>query len=412
MKNNFSLTFLFCCILLFGNAQLYSYKNFNHRSGLNYGSINCISQSSDGYLWLGTDGGELVRFDGENFHELDFKENSNHTFNNIYCHGDTVLFASFYKGFFQYSKKQDILTPLVDKNDELGRSLAIFCSDSITYMIGSKGILTKIDDDYSVKIRFKKNDDLLKIHQIIKADGLFIVTTSNGNYVFENGKVLQINSWLKDNQNDFNDLQFGYYSNKELFLFDEKFTRRLQIELNKDGTIISKKEEALTLIFGDNETPISTSYNLNSNIYGVLTNTGNLYKYDNEALHSIIHNYLNPLTSPSSILTDINGNFWVSSELRGIYKISNEPFTKIQLDPIYLLPNIKFSHRTIYGDVIVSTMDNKTFSANTNYQNKFKEFDLQVVGIGSFGDSILAGTNNGVYKFISGENQELNPFLF
>ena len=37
------------------------------------GAVNCMGQSDDGYLWLGTDGASLVRFDGKNFEEVEFR---------------------------------------------------------------------------------------------------------------------------------------------------------------------------------------------------------------------------------------------------------------------------------------------------------------------------------------------------
>jgi PAS domain S-box-containing protein len=238
------------------------------------------------------------------------------------------------------------------------------------------------------------------------------MTTSIGNYVFNRGNVVRINSWLQGNQNDFNDLRFGYCSNMQLNLFDQKFTRKLTVELNANGSIISQEEEALTLIFSEDETPISTSYSKTNNTYGVLTNKGKIYSYKKKSLEPIVHNYASPLTSATSILTDLNGDFWISSQLKGIYKVSNEAFTKLQLNPVFLLPNIKFSHRTIYGDIILSTMDGKTYSSNTNYNTEFKEFNLKVVGMGALGGDIIAGTDKGVFKFVSGENQELTPILF
>jgi ligand-binding sensor domain-containing protein/signal transduction histidine kinase len=48
----------------------YSHTVWNPSDGLAAGAINAISQTTDGYLWIGTDAG-IVRFDGQAFQRLD-----------------------------------------------------------------------------------------------------------------------------------------------------------------------------------------------------------------------------------------------------------------------------------------------------------------------------------------------------
>ncbi|MFO1478100.1 MAG: two-component regulator propeller domain-containing protein [Verrucomicrobiota bacterium] len=51
----------------------YSYQSWNRNNGLPANSIGCITQTRDGYLWLGTSMG-LVRFDGIQFTALDLPD--------------------------------------------------------------------------------------------------------------------------------------------------------------------------------------------------------------------------------------------------------------------------------------------------------------------------------------------------
>jgi ligand-binding sensor domain-containing protein len=48
----------------------YLHDSWGTERGLPGGSITAIAQTSDGYLWIGTDKG-LVRFDGLNFHQFE-----------------------------------------------------------------------------------------------------------------------------------------------------------------------------------------------------------------------------------------------------------------------------------------------------------------------------------------------------
>ena len=66
MKKIISLAqFIFLSILVF--PQQYNFRNYSIDKGLAQSTVFAIIQDSRGYLWLGTDGGGVCRFDGTNF---------------------------------------------------------------------------------------------------------------------------------------------------------------------------------------------------------------------------------------------------------------------------------------------------------------------------------------------------------
>ncbi len=69
--------FLYCLILIFpysSSAQRNNFQSYSLEQGLPQATIYCIIQDNRGYLWLGTDGGGLCRFDGINFKTYGKKE--------------------------------------------------------------------------------------------------------------------------------------------------------------------------------------------------------------------------------------------------------------------------------------------------------------------------------------------------
>ena len=52
-------------------SQLYNFKNYNHKDGLLVPNIYDIKQTDDGYIWLGTKGMGLMRYNGDQFVEID-----------------------------------------------------------------------------------------------------------------------------------------------------------------------------------------------------------------------------------------------------------------------------------------------------------------------------------------------------
>jgi ligand-binding sensor domain-containing protein/serine phosphatase RsbU (regulator of sigma subunit) len=51
-------------------SQQYFFKKYSVEEGLPQSSVHCILQDSRGYIWIGTDGGGVARFDGQKFETL------------------------------------------------------------------------------------------------------------------------------------------------------------------------------------------------------------------------------------------------------------------------------------------------------------------------------------------------------
>ncbi|MDQ3046356.1 MAG: hypothetical protein M3R27_02330, partial [Bacteroidota bacterium] len=68
------LIVLLCLIALQGRTQQYNFKNYTAKNGLAGSSVNTIFQDSKGYLWFGTQGGGVSRFDYKTFVNYTRKE--------------------------------------------------------------------------------------------------------------------------------------------------------------------------------------------------------------------------------------------------------------------------------------------------------------------------------------------------
>jgi len=55
-------------------AQQYSFRSYNIREGLPQSQVHCLLQENKGYLWIGTIGGGLSRFDGRRFKNFGIEE--------------------------------------------------------------------------------------------------------------------------------------------------------------------------------------------------------------------------------------------------------------------------------------------------------------------------------------------------
>jgi two-component sensor histidine kinase/ligand-binding sensor domain-containing protein len=66
------MSMVFFCSYL--SAQTYNFKTYSLDEGLSQSEISCILEDSRGYLWLGTTGGGVCKFDGKEFHAYEQKD--------------------------------------------------------------------------------------------------------------------------------------------------------------------------------------------------------------------------------------------------------------------------------------------------------------------------------------------------
>src|SRR5579872_750155 len=70
----FILSSAFCLLSSSSFAQRNNFQTYSLEQGLPQATIYCIIQDNRGYIWLGTDGGGLCRFDGVNFKTYNKKD--------------------------------------------------------------------------------------------------------------------------------------------------------------------------------------------------------------------------------------------------------------------------------------------------------------------------------------------------
>jgi len=67
LKRILTLICLLCLCFSEAEAQQYFFRKYSVEEGLPQSTVYCLLQDSRGFIWMGTDGGGLVRFDGTRF---------------------------------------------------------------------------------------------------------------------------------------------------------------------------------------------------------------------------------------------------------------------------------------------------------------------------------------------------------
>jgi ligand-binding sensor domain-containing protein/signal transduction histidine kinase len=86
-----------------GIAQSFFFNHYDQESGLIDTEINCITQDSNGFLWIGSNGG-LTRYDGMNFEEIEYLHNaSNDPVYDLMFDKEGVLWIAGKNGITSYN---------------------------------------------------------------------------------------------------------------------------------------------------------------------------------------------------------------------------------------------------------------------------------------------------------------------
>ncbi len=357
--------------------------------------VNCVAQGDNGLIWVGTDGGDLVNYDGNEFNEIPFDDNRNHHFTHLEIVEDEIYFSSRYSGFFHYSLKSKNLKQFDLRSFLFGEAVAIYKCNEWTYFVGSNKIVAK-SNNKAAKTAFTINEKRLKVYQTIRANDAVIILTNIGGIELKNGRGNLIKNWFADKSIISKDFRYGSFNNDTLSLFRKDGLECLQINIkNKDAALIKRK--SLSFFSGRADEIISYSYNATFQKSSLLTRDGQIYYLDLGQWYSFPNNYSEPIESGSILFSDLNGDYWVPSDTKGIYKISKEAFTKIELAPIFSRNNIKFIH-SLSNKVLLSTSNNKTYIEKKVNSQEFKEYNFGVKGITHHDGNIYLATDNGLLR--------------
>ncbi len=375
-------------------AQLYTFRNYSHKEGLHMSSVLTMAQSTDGFIWLGTDGAGLMRFDGTHFSEVSREgyDNKRHIRDIFIDSRGNFHLASTYKGFASLEKKHQF--SIRNERMRYGVPLATTEVDSELYYITDQGIYTRnsIRGGNDPLFTFKREGNELR--QVIRVPGASIILSEQGNFVISGKTVKRLSEWLQLPERISELYTFGRYSSGRLELFNRRLTRSLQLVLNEDGRIFSIRYKDYPSFIQDKDSVIRAGFSEKTNLFFAVTANSRLFTV-RESVSEITYNYNKPLLSVSSVLIDHNENFWISTFQNGIYKISREPFTRVLLSPLYERNDIFTIYKTRSQNVLISTAESTCLAAMRR-GSQFRSLPFHTASACEYNGKTYLGTENGL----------------
>jgi PAS domain S-box-containing protein len=390
---------LFVWILLLQNdvfAQLYTFKKFDHKAGLSLSSILSVSQDQNGFIWLGTDGAGLIRFDGSSFDDLQALQgrNTKHVSGISFSKDNQLFFATEYNGFFRSTWSELIEIEGVSK---MGRGMAIIPVDDYLITVQDAALSVIQNDKILTERRIYPFNESMHYYGHYLFEERVFIFTSRGNFVFFNGKLESLHDWLGTEDDLTADLIHVNYAGDSLLFVNKSLSHELTVLVDnfrpkffvRDATVQQPK-------FSADEEIVKSAYCKSFSVF--VSNKGRLFKRENgsSVFNEIMNNSDSEIFTPTSMLIDHNEDIWITSKLSGAFRVSLEPFTKLKFHPIYEDPRISFIGRTSNDDILLSTFLGKTFIGNRARNYGFDEYDLSVKSYVEVDGAVYLATAKGL----------------
>lgn len=320
------LAFLFIVLAFSLNltAQTYNFQFFNVQEGLPQSKVNAILQDSRGFLWIGTAGGGICKFDGKNFTQYSTKDGiAGDIITDIIEDKDqNIWFTASWGGVTKFDGRK--FTIYENEAGNNGGNDIIFCDSKGRIWIASGSLLKIYKDGFFNKVSpiFQKHITE-QITEVIEDSKNNIWISTHGGIIF-----CSQTDTLKITNED------GLPSNKITKVYEDLDgnyiigTNNLGATKLLKGSIDSKEDfefVALNIDKNVNVTDITSDRDKNTVI---ATSNNGLYfisQYD-IVTHISKENGLET-NGLSKLLRDKSGNLWIGTNGYGLAKLGNTAFT-------------------------------------------------------------------------------------
>jgi ligand-binding sensor domain-containing protein/two-component sensor histidine kinase len=374
---------LLLCVCIATNAQYTNNYNYSVKEGLPQSQVFALAQDSFGYIWVGTQGGGIARFDGSKFQTYSTQQGLESSYvNTLYVSSDNTLWVGTTSGL-NYLKGKEVFK-LVSTDDNQPKITTIAEYKNKIYVGTTKGL--KIYDTINKKLQHVKINqplDDVAINEIKIIDSKLWLATekglwkerSNGNNFVKIGGIPTPNVHR---------IYDDSYGNIWVGVFDYgliQLDKKSEIVLNTSRSEFLKKIKSI-LSITKNELWLGTE---NEGI-SILQIPSMKMTQKNIGLNT---------NKIQALIKDKWGNMWIGTSGEGLEKITEQVFRH------YNMYNYGFSGNSVYG---ISTLKNgKIYLAlnqnNIGYYNgsTFKSLTINTTDVASKNKTIAIDNSNKIW---------------
>jgi ligand-binding sensor domain-containing protein/two-component sensor histidine kinase len=404
MRNLLLIFFLFTLIQIVGQTK--AFRKFSVEDGLSQSQVYAMLEDHNGYLWLGTRGGGLSKFDGKNFQ----------SFNQL----DGLPNAFIY-------------TLLQDKN----KNIWIGTNDGLCYYNGKKFKTIKVNVDA---------EQLMVFSLALDEKNVLWAGTNKGIFVLKNNELICMNKQLSFPAQSVNSIlidQSKLYAGGSFGFFEYNFSKKKLIQWkdkdrvmrNAITTIVKDKKGILWIgTYGDGlyckrknkfhridlklelykESVFKICVDKNDNLW-IGTLTKGLVHYNRKSKQFTVYSEKKGLSNNHvrTVIQDKSGTIWVGTSGGGINSFNSNGFTHFTtangLGANFIYSIFRDSKKRLWlgtgteGVTIIEKEKNTTLNSSSGFEaNKVKsivEDNKGVLYFGTEGQGI-GYSENGAFSWL------------
>ena len=326
----FPLFFIFYFFVVFSTssyAQLFNCRNYSLEYGLSQSEINCIYEDSRGYLWIGTSGGGLCRFDGKEFKTYEEKDglcgqiitSVSESFNH------SLIIANQNGALCQFNGKSFLSIEPGNKRYKDGTIKFITSDDKQNTIIAKNNQIIKYTGKNFELLPIK--GDTLKTFNVncFKKDrrNIIWIGTSKGLLVLKNQTLIHVtdtefinNSNITSLSEDSDGNIWAIENNFKFFKIKIIGPSHYQVKVKPIGSIYLPVKTIINAIHFDH-----------MNQLWIATENKGVFKFSNNTLINFNQTNGLPVDNARNIFEDIAGNLWFGTSGGGLVKFTNQAFT-------------------------------------------------------------------------------------
>jgi two-component sensor histidine kinase/ligand-binding sensor domain-containing protein len=173
-------------------AQQYNFRAFSLEDGLSQSEVNCIYQDSRGYIWAGTSGGGLCRFDGKEFTSY---ETENGLAGQIITdikedHEGNLWISSTWGGISKFDGKNFTIYDHVSGLPDNYTSSIIINKNGRVY-VGTGDGLCYLENNRFKKVKQALNEKMVVTDMLMDSYGNIWLSATNGLFTIKNNVVVR-----------------------------------------------------------------------------------------------------------------------------------------------------------------------------------------------------------------------------
>ncbi len=393
----------------YSSAQHYQFKQYSLEDGLPQSEVYAMAEDQFGYLWIGTNGGGLSRFNGKSFEVYTRKEGLlDNIVSGLHHDNHYNLWIGTPKGIQKFDGLE--FTSIVESDSTVFADNITFCETNsgdlycLSRLVTGKQNLYKIENDslinYTERFEAELGGENMLFRIIPDRESGLLISTLNNLFRYQNDELTIVNTdhlgvdknsvkypLMVDRSNSMWCMLFGRDGSKQLIVHKpDKKVKKVKVP---------KEIEGVTIFHG---------YEDRNGALWFLLENGGILNYSKKGWRIFNKSNGLPIDMVFKILEDAEGNIWIGTMGAGLVRYSGDLFVSLDRSSGLSDDVIRTIYQDSKGRYYFADGDGGFSSLKNGIVTDYKHLNLPEFGaIGGFHElssgNMLICSRNGLFEF-------------